>query len=701
MKRILFLFTALFLISINGIAGNLDKAFERLNLLDYFNARELFEKSMKKDPAAAAYGLSRIHSSADNPFYNLDTARHFILMSDSVFSLLKEKQKSEYAELGISQESIIVLKESICSKAMKAAEGSKSVDQLNHYLSKFSYCGSKEAITILRNSIAYQEAKTSHTAISYKNFLEKYPDAIEYKDALNRFQERVFEEETASQQLGAYERFIAVHPESPYKMQAERMIYQISTSQGSIAEHKAFIQRYPDNRYVKESWREIYNISMKDYDEQTYLRFKFDFPEYPYMDELESDYKLQTSLLLPFKRAQYWGFINELGEEVIPPIYEEVNYFSEGLSLVSKEGKFGYISKSGKLVIPFMWDDAESFKNNCAVVSKGEKFGLVSRNGDFLIPAEYDELTEPVEDISVVMQNGKSGYIEKTGRALTKVEFDMAEDFHEGFAIIGFDELFGLINSKGVLVVDAKYQHLQWVSDDLLKAELNEMWGLINRVGEVVLPFEYDAIGEFHNKRALIAKNEKCGFINSAAQIVIPLNYRYSENLLGTAIFQNGYVLLSVKGKNTILDTMGVRIQFPGYENTGIPSEGLIPVQKLRKWGFVDYNGRLKVPCNYQGVSPFKNNLSIVKSESFTGILDTAGRWFAAPAYHDVIRSGSFFIPQLHGLNGLLSDKGVLLAPCEFDRIEILFDQIAMLQKEDTRTYISLKSGTVIWGSID
>lgn len=207
----------LFFQCIDLSAGNLEKAFERLEIYDYFNARELFLKSMKKEPAAASFGLSKIHISADNPFYNLDSASIYILKTDSTFIQLSDKQKSKYLLLGISQESINQLKDSICTKAFLSAEKSSSVDQLNHYLAKFSFCGSQEQAEEIRNSIAFQEARTLNTAAAYKSFLEKYPKSDEFKDAQNRYYERVFEEETASQQLGAYERFISMYPESPYK----------------------------------------------------------------------------------------------------------------------------------------------------------------------------------------------------------------------------------------------------------------------------------------------------------------------------------------------------------------------------------------------------------------------------------------------------------------------------------------------------
>ncbi|MDY0075684.1 MAG: WG repeat-containing protein [Acholeplasmataceae bacterium] len=55
-------------------------------------------------------------------------------------------------------------------------------------------------------------------------------------------------------------------------------------------------------------------------------------------------------------RALSCGFINELGEQVIPLIYTGVRDFQEGLAAVKignfSTGKWGYINVQGELIIP-------------------------------------------------------------------------------------------------------------------------------------------------------------------------------------------------------------------------------------------------------------------------------------------------------------------------------------------------------------
>ena len=73
LKRTYFV-VILALLSATLSAGRLDKAFEALDVHDYFKAKDLFEKSIKSDPMLANYGLSIIYSRSNNPFYQLDSA---------------------------------------------------------------------------------------------------------------------------------------------------------------------------------------------------------------------------------------------------------------------------------------------------------------------------------------------------------------------------------------------------------------------------------------------------------------------------------------------------------------------------------------------------------------------------------------------------------------------------------------------------
>ena len=79
----------------NAQSQNLSKGYEALKILDYFKAKQIFEKHTKKHPAGSSYGLSIIYSSNNNPFYNLDSALTYIKKSDSTFITLNQNKEKK------------------------------------------------------------------------------------------------------------------------------------------------------------------------------------------------------------------------------------------------------------------------------------------------------------------------------------------------------------------------------------------------------------------------------------------------------------------------------------------------------------------------------------------------------------------------------------------------------------------------------
>lgn len=692
---LLFFLILLFFLRVH--ADKLEKGFQRLYRYDYFLAKEYFEQSLKKKTPGAAYGLSMIFSKNNNPFYDLDSAKHYILLCDSTFHQLKDKEIKYYLAWDITAINIQSQKDLICDKAFDEVSAKSTVESLDQYMKDFSFCLKAKAALELRNAVAYRQAKTINTSASYKRFMDMYPDTKEAHEAAARYEERIFEETTANKSIASYENYLRLYPESPYKSKAEKIIYTLSVPHKTIEEYYAFSKKYPNNRHAEESWREIFNLFTKDYNEQVFLNFKTRFPDYPFMNELETDYRMQRSFFLPFSKDNLWGFLNEAGEEMIKPEYEEVSFFSEGLAAVQKEGKFGYINKTGKVMIPFSFDDAESFKSNTAIVRKGDKSGLIGRRGEELIPFIYDDLADPSEDIYVAVSNEKSGYVSRSGKKLTGFIFDFAGDFRDGYAVAGSDEKYGLVNNAGSFIFEPQYEEILFLSNNLLKAKQNDLWGIIDLKGDVITPFVYEAIGDYSCGRALVAKNKKCGFVDEQGKVIIPIAYPFQESLINSAFFRKGYVLLKQKTKSVLFDSSGVIVSFPGYENIGLPSEGLVPVKKNNKWGFADMNGKIKIACSFDDANYFENGFAKIKMKKLTGVVDASGSTVVAPAYEDITFKDNYFLTRNAGKLGLISRGGMVLLPAEYDRMEFLTDKIVSAHRDDRLLYVNALTGKIIW----
>ena len=98
-----------------------------------------------------------------------------------------------------------------------------------------------------------------------------------------------------------------------------------------------------------------------------------------------------------------------------------MNYFSEGVCVVSKNNKSGLIDLAGKLIVPCICEMLWDCKNGLilALNSDGQK-GYINKEGEIVIPfGKYNCCTNFCEGFSrVTNSNFEHVYIDRTGKIL-------------------------------------------------------------------------------------------------------------------------------------------------------------------------------------------------------------------------------------------------------------------------------------------
>ena len=99
------------------------------------------------------------------------------------------------------------------------------------------------------------------------------------------------------------------------------------------------------------------------------------------------------------KKNGKYGFINDDGKEVVPPIYDRINKFGEYVkdwAKVELNGQKGFISSDGNIIVPLKYSEIEKFdvvrKNWALVKDKNEKMGFIDKTGKEIIPVQYDSI---------------------------------------------------------------------------------------------------------------------------------------------------------------------------------------------------------------------------------------------------------------------------------------------------------------------
>ena len=135
--------------------------------------------------------------------------------------------------------------------------------------------------------------------------------------------------------------------------------------------------------------------------------------------------------------------------------YEHIDYFSDDLALVQREGKYGFIDKLGNEIVALKYDDALPFSENLAAVEQNEKFGFIDTTGKVVIDFLFNDAASFSAGLAKVENNGKYGFIDKTGKIAIDLQYDYVFNFSDGVAKVKKDDLYFYINQKGEFVKEA------------------------------------------------------------------------------------------------------------------------------------------------------------------------------------------------------------------------------------------------------
>lgn len=638
-------------------ASKLSAGFEALEIYDYFKAKKLFYKAYKKDPAAASYGLSVIYGRNDNPFYNLDSSRKYILNADSLFPDLVIKKVLKYQELGVSDSIIDSWKDSVALKAYNKVTKILGLEHLNAFISDYSFSKLKGKAIIARDSLVFEKVKEKNTSKDFRGFIEEYPRSYLRIEARNKYNELLFREIDDRSPFGdIYKAFINSHPKNPYVGQAQDSIYSKYTRSKSLVNYKRFIADHPNNRNVSHAWRSLYKMYTASNSPSSIIDFRIDFPDYPYKEELGQDYIRNTQLFFPYKHGQLWGYKNIKGEIMIQAQYEFAAEFYEGIALVLKNDKVGYINKRNETIIPFEFDDGEDFNSGVVTVYKDDFAGLRDQLNQVILPEEYDYIGIAGDEMLLVSKDGKYGYYGLDGKKVIDSEFTQANNFENGIAVVQSDSLFGAINNKGDTIIAFKYTFLESFNDQgIARAKQKEYFGLVDKNGSKLIEFEYDAISELKQQYIVLVKGEKYGFAKSDGSLITAIKYDYESGILQSSEFKNAFAKVWQKSKVGIVDTAGNKLMPAIFQDIKqYDTKELIAVKKRGKWGYSNQSLQLIIPYDFEDAYTFRNGTGLVKKEDQWFTIDKDAN--IQPATFDSIElKDGYYIIKKGGLIGLMS----------------------------------------------
>ncbi len=237
----------------------------------------------------------------------------------------------------------------------------------------------------------------------------------------------------------------------------------------------------------------------------------------------------------------------------------------------------------------------------------GTKWGFCNCNKEIIISCKYDETYPYYHGVAFVKKNKKYALLDTTGKNLTPFIYD-----HFGG--------FGL------------FENDVW-SEDMIKVQKKNRYGTINKDGKRIIACKYYYIENYKNGVARVRKNWQWQFVDKSG-----------------------------KRKPELFDVPQEEI----FEIGGTFSEGLIPVKK-EKWGFANIQGEIVIPCVYQDVKNFSDELAAVREKTGWGFIDKNNNVIVEPRYNSVSPFKEKYAAVCNSKWGYINTSGEEIISCQYD----------------------------------
>lgn len=255
-----------------------------------------------------------------------------------------------------------------------------------------------------------------------------------------------------------------------------------------------------------------------------------------------------------------WGVINQKGEIVIEPQYEEMitipdtktdlficvydvdytnNTYKTKIINSKNEEKFTEYD-AVEILENIDSNNILWYEEGVLKVKKGDLYGLINYSGKVILPIEYSsiDVLPGVKNSIIINKNDQVGLCDNKGNIIINPEYkeikSIEDDYKNGYIIINNDNLYGLIDFTKNIVLEPIYEEIKPVaSTSIYIVKENGKLKAINKNKETLIENKFDDVKEINGDNLIYVKNKKYGIINIDQEIKIQAEYEDLQYAFG------------------------------------------------------------------------------------------------------------------------------------------------------------------------
>lgn len=352
------------------------------------------------------------------------------------------------------------------------------------------------------------------------------------------------------------------------------------------------------------------------------------------------------------------------------------NWYEKDVLRITSNGKYGLIDLKGKQILPTEYDNIyvlDGIEKSIIIEKEGKKGLFLASTGEVIIHPEYAEITALTDNYEngYIVKNaeGKSGIISLDKKVVLEAKYDEIKNVSgNGYYVVVIDKKLAVIDSSGKVAINKGFDSIETIDRDNLIIIKDNKYGIMGVDGVEVVPTIYEKIKPAISGQYYIAKKDgKYGIISN--DNTVKINFIYTNiNYVETANF--------VEAENEDYTTDILDANLKKVIEKAIISEinidgGYLRIRKNDNYTY--YNFKFEEKQNKEVLST--NTLFLFKENGKYGYKNKNDEVIVDPIYDDAKEQNSFgyCAVKKDGLWGALKSDGTVVVSPSVNLEEYLY----------------------------
>ncbi len=326
--------------------------------------------------------------------------------------------------------------------------------------------------------------------------------------------------------------------------------------------------------------------------------------------------------LYPVRIGDQWGLIDRTGRQVISPRYSAVGETDAfGYTSIQTDEGVGLLLADGEELFPPIYQDIQVLDSLLYGIMAAGKWRVVDRNGRTVLAAGYDRVRSAGKaGLLFYFQDGYWGAVNADGTRLLDARYDEIELSPTGDFALRSGDFRGLARTDGRVIVPPRFTSVDRLGTNLVLVSRDGRSGGYSNSGQVLFPAEYQQITELGDNYLLLRRGERLDLFSR------PLSRLIVERATGDfGLFSEHYLSLRIGDKLGLITTGGTTALPVAYQEIQPFLQGLFRVKIKGGWGLIGGGEEIVLPCEYEYISPLRGGGCILRRNDKFGLANYRG----------------------------------------------------------------------------